>query len=503
MKIKNLVISLIIVALCFNLFCVSAFAVSEDDMINIINSPEMQDYINHAMDIEKAPGVSIVMTNGESSVYSQYGFADIKGNKYANKSTLYELGSTTKAFTALAILILDDEGIISIDKNISDYIPWFNVNYNGENVEITIKQLLHHSSGLPAKLENDFPEGTTDDLLEETARLTDSASLNFYPGTQYEYSNIGYDFLAYLLEYVTEDKFEDFVANRILIPLGMTNSSFSTNIAYKSDNMSKGYSQFFGKAVEYDAPRYQGCLADGYLITSAEDMNLWLIAQLGKGDVPEQLARLIEKSHVIDEDNTVIIRSSSNRNYYYTYGWEVSADGSIIYHNGMNPNYASDIVISMEKNTATCVLSNISGYHAVHIGNALTRKLYDKELSEPYAYNAKVDMYASIAICVELILIICCIILIATQNARIAKKVITNTRKERIIFISKLVILLVLAVFIAIWPYLIEYSYYMVIVWMPKTLFICSAGALILVILMIVLSITKMLAIRSMTVKKF
>ncbi|MDQ4680966.1 serine hydrolase domain-containing protein, partial [Stenotrophomonas maltophilia group sp. RNC7] len=117
------------------------YAFSENEIRTTLHSDEIQHIISQAMEGDKAPGASITVTNGTEILYEQYGFSNIRAKTPVTEDTLFELGSTTKAFTALAMLALEDEGVLSLEDNVSKYVPWFNVNYNGKNVEITIEQL--------------------------------------------------------------------------------------------------------------------------------------------------------------------------------------------------------------------------------------------------------------------------------------------------------------------------------------------------------------------------
>ncbi|WMJ90112.1 serine hydrolase domain-containing protein [Anaerocolumna sp. MB42-C2] len=483
-KIVTTVVLLFI--LIFNSYSLQVFAETNHDISDVINNPQVKQMIKDAMEDENAPGVSIVITDGSDASYYNFGYADINDGKKATENTLYELGSTTKAFTALAVLILEDDGVISIDDNVSKYVPWFHVRYQDQNVKVTIKQLLQHTSGLRSSIMNHFPEGTSEDLLEETVRLTEGTELDFMPGTQYEYANIGYDLLAYIIEAVTGEKYEDFVTDRILFPLGMKNSTFDYPYAINTGKMAQGYSQFFMKAREYNAPRYQGCLADGYLITCSSDMGLWLNAQMGGEDVPEQLSRLIKKSHEIEEDNTIVISQFRKKPVYYTYGWETSADGKMITHSGSNPSYSSNIIIMPETGRSVCVMSNIQGNHTVDISQNIMRAFLGESSYRQNSINGPLDKFLSIGIVIGAVLIILIIIRQKTSKKDVSKKRKSKTKFKKSLLIMKGVLCLGMTLALGFWPYLAGYNYYMVWVWMPRTLIICSFVFLLLFLLLLI-----------------
>ena len=154
-----------------------------------------------------------------------------------------------------------DEGYITGSDCITDYISWFTPTYNGEQVNITIDQWLAHTSGIPSWSIRLIPEGTSDDMLEKTIYNISTITLASYPGTKHNYATVNYDILAFIIEEVTGQRYQDFVTENILLPLGMTESYFSTRQENVSEKITKGYKAFFGKSIEYSAPRYYGNIA--------------------------------------------------------------------------------------------------------------------------------------------------------------------------------------------------------------------------------------------------
>ncbi|MBY0594994.1 serine hydrolase domain-containing protein [Bacillus bingmayongensis] len=497
---KRLIFLIVTLILLFNFSVVTTNAYSKREINNVLKLKELQDIISYSLKGDNAPGASITITNGAEVIYGQYGFSNIKEKTPITTDTLFELGSTTKAFTALAMLILEDEGILSLKDSVSKYVPWFNVNFNGEKVEITIEQLIHHSSGLPEKTINKFPKGTSHNLLEKTVRLSEGITLDFYPGTHFEYANIGYDLLAYILEMATGQKYEDFVKEKILLPLGMNNSYYNLKEAEKTGDMAQGYLPFFFRTSEYDAPRYQGSLADGYLITSSKDMGIWLNAQLGSGDVPKQLARLIKKSHTINND--IIVGESKNKPLYYAYGWIVTKDGSYITHSGENPSFTSNIIILPKKDVAIGVQSNSPGSQTINISQNIMNHLNNEPQTNMTFSQGSMDKIFSIGILILTVLIILVMIFISTMRKRINKKNEINFKKEKLWFAVKMITGLFFMIILVIWPYLIDYSFNMVLVWMPFTQIIFNVLCAFLTTLLLISSMIRFNIIKQINFKQ-
>lgn len=236
---------------------------------------DVDSMVETMMDKSTTPGVAAVISKQGEIEYKCYGYADLKNKKEVNEESLFELGSTTKAFTALAIILLEDEGYIDGSDCITDYLPWFTPTYKGEHVNITIDQLLAHISGIPSWSIRLIPEGTSADMLKKTIHNISTIALDTYPGTKYNYATINYDILSLIIEVVTGQMYQDFVTDNILLPLGMTECYFSTGQENVSDKLTKGYKAFFGKSIEYSAPRYYGNIAAGYLVTNVKDLGYW------------------------------------------------------------------------------------------------------------------------------------------------------------------------------------------------------------------------------------
>jgi CubicO group peptidase (beta-lactamase class C family) len=173
------------------------------------------------------PGLSIAVVYDQELVWSKgYGFADLEKIIPAAPSTVYRIGSITKLFTATAILQLRDAGKLRLDDPVSLYLPWFRVpNPFPDAPEITIRQLLTHTSGLPR--EADFPYWT-DHVFPTEEELVESVpgqpAIN-PPETTYHYSNLGVSLLGEIVAEVSGRPWAVYIQENILTPLGMASSS--------------------------------------------------------------------------------------------------------------------------------------------------------------------------------------------------------------------------------------------------------------------------------------
>jgi len=177
-----------------------------------------------------------------------FGFSDKENQKPFLDNTVVALGSNTKEFTSIAIQLLKNKGLLSIDDKIEKYLSNELVNkYN-----ITIKQLLCHTSGLPDFFDDDIkynPNITTfNSLISTTAKLPNS----FSAGEKYEYNNTGYVLLTALIEKLSKQSIGDFYRENIIAPLKLTNTYYLGD-TFHPINMSKSYDEIDNKMTLFDS----------------------------------------------------------------------------------------------------------------------------------------------------------------------------------------------------------------------------------------------------------
>ena len=191
MKVKKKIMPTLIASLIALLCLASTPTIAFGGVANISDVREQID--NVVLDeLERAriPNAAIAIIQGEEIQYIFYpSEADV------DKYTLFQIGSTSKAFTALGILLLEDEGLLSLDDPVSQHIPWFTVLNSGEEVsgELTIANLLYHTSGFTR---NNFPRASAGASLEEAVRMVNGTELAFSPSQKFTYSNPSYSFLG-------------------------------------------------------------------------------------------------------------------------------------------------------------------------------------------------------------------------------------------------------------------------------------------------------------------
>ena len=192
----------------------------------------------------RAAGFSVaVVDHGQPVLAKGYGYADLAEEVPAAASTIYRLASITKQFTAAAILHLADEGKLSLEDRISDYLP----EYPDSGRRITIRNLLSHTSGLSdAAVFPIFEEGGVGYTRDQIIDLVALQPLDFEPGTGHSYSNVGFMLAGVVIEQVTGTTFTDYVTDEILRPLGLDQTSFCPDEQPRADRWAHGYDLQYG-----------------------------------------------------------------------------------------------------------------------------------------------------------------------------------------------------------------------------------------------------------------
>lgn len=324
----------------------------------------------HLMDKGNIPGLSLVVINNGKQTITNFGYSDIEKKQPVTSHTLFEIGSCSKAFTAMAVMKLAKAGLIDLNAAVTDYLPWFRVSFKNKPVKITILQLLHHTSGMPWQTIADIPPRSDRDALEQTIRKVSGVRLHHLPGKVFEYATINYDILALIIEQRVKLPFEEYLQENILDSLGLYNTSIGSPV--NKELMSVGYKIGFFRARAYKAPVYKGNNAAGYIISDAEDIASWLRLQMGADS--SALYDLVQATHRRDEK--VALHNMSS----YAMGWHISLSGNgQIYHDGLNPNYTAYIAFRPENRIGIAILANSNSSFTPLMGEKIMRLLTGEE----------------------------------------------------------------------------------------------------------------------------
>jgi D-alanyl-D-alanine carboxypeptidase len=320
----------------------------------------LDEFIARHMRETGAPGMTLALANRDGVIrVSTYGFADTKEKARVVPETMFEIGSISKSFVALALLQLHDEGKLDLNKPVVEYLPWLKINSKFEPV--TTHHLLSHTAGLPgAPL---LLDGLLHDLWTAYA-----------PGKRFLYSNIGYDILGFVIEAIDKRPFAEAMRARMLTPLGMTASSpIITNnlrqhmaVGYEPLNASQTFSVggTLGEAqwIEVD-------IAAGSVASTPADMSKYMRMWLNRGALP--------KGRIVSEEAfklfTAPVVDSPFRGEPASYGygiWTSNIGGHTrLRHTGGMVAFSSSIDVDLDAGIGAfaSVNANLRGYRPVAV----------------------------------------------------------------------------------------------------------------------------------------
>lgn len=216
-------------------------------------------------------GVFMVAQKGKPVYQKAFGMANLELDAKLNINSVFQIGSMTKQFTAIAILMLEEQGKLKVSDPISKYIPSYP---NGNN--ITIHHLLTHTSGIKdfTKMKTIADIAQKEMTPEEMVNFFKNEPVDFAPGQKFDYNNSGYVVLGYIIELTSGETYEDFIRKNIFDKIGMTNSYYATdrkiikNRAYGYHKKSYGYVN--KTVINFSVP-----FASGSLMSTLDDMLKW------------------------------------------------------------------------------------------------------------------------------------------------------------------------------------------------------------------------------------
>jgi D-alanyl-D-alanine carboxypeptidase len=241
------------------------------------------------------PGLSLAITTREETLFLySYGFANVEAQRAIDETVLFQIGSISKMFTALAVLQEAEKGRLELHAPVTKYLPWFTFGLG----DITVHHLLTHTAGLP-----EGSDGSPDSLY--SVYVMNELKSIWKPGEHFYYSNIGYKALGLVLEKVTGKPYADIIRENILQPLNMKNSEPITPHALYP-RLAIGYSALYDDRPSHPshplkpATWTQNTQGDGSIASTANDMLCFARAMLKENLLSKEIFTLLASPHVAD-----------------------------------------------------------------------------------------------------------------------------------------------------------------------------------------------------------
>ncbi len=342
-------------------------------------------FVDGSLQAARIPGLALGVVRGGEVAYLQgYGVAGPDGRPMTAQTPLI-LGSTSKSFTALAVMQLVEAGALALDAPVTTYLPWFRTADPDASAKITVRHLLYQTSGLGTY---DGRAGLADndqgpDALEKGVREIRRAALSQPPGQKFEYSNVNYNALGLIVQAVAGMSYEDYVRTRIFQPLQMRHSAAALSDT-AAIGLSTGYRSWLGWPIAFEAPFPRRATPAGLLSSSAEDMTRYLIAHLSGGTYGDGEVLSAQGIAALHAPGAEIAPGVS-----YGMGWAVRTEpgATTIWHDGDEPNFHSHLRLLPDESLGIVILMNVGAAGnemAIHrLVNGVTEIVRGRTPDEP------------------------------------------------------------------------------------------------------------------------
>ena len=358
----------------------------------------LERFIFEEMADSNLPGLSIAAIKDGSLFYKRgFGFRDLKTGASATPDSLFCIGSVTKSFTCLAIMQLQERGLLNIDEPIGEYVP-LSLEPMGE--PIAIKHLMSHTSGIPAlgyaeaslsrltrKPDRWLPISNVEDMLTFMGGVGEWVQSR--PGERWFYLNEGYILLGSVIEEASGESYADYIKKHILRPLKMNRSTFEKeDVEGDPDVATPHATGEGGERIPAEYP-YGEMLSDGGLMSSVDEMSNYLEMLLAYGEFenhrvasPESIRAMIEPKIRTPEEPL-----EGRGHTFYGYGFRVKSDFfglDLVHHSGSVYVSSAYLGFVPEERVGVVVLTN-AGYFLQSIGEYALALLMDEDPMEVLA----------------------------------------------------------------------------------------------------------------------
>ncbi len=350
--------------------------------------PKVDALVKPAVESGAVTGLAIGVVYGDKAQTFGYGKVSAASQTAPDETTLFEIGSVTKVFTALALADMAREKLVSLDDPVRKWLPESVKVPSRDGKEITLECLSTHTSGLPRlgrSLElqalrnplNPFAQFTVDELYATLA----SSRLACTPGTKCAYSNLGVGLLGHVLARRAGLSYEELIQRRVCTPLGMTETRITLPDALKS-RLAEGHDIDGNPLPPWNIATLAGC---GALRSNVRD--LLRLVQANLGILKSPLAEAIQSTHKP--------RLDIGPGQAICLGWHLRKAEGILWHNGQTGGYHSFVGLRKNPPIGVVVLGNTAGGTVDAVGYRLLDLLAGKE---PKPLPLKVPMRVNPAI---------------------------------------------------------------------------------------------------------
>ncbi len=356
---KKIALLYIIAVLCI---CRFNDALAQQDNVQ----KKVDEYIDAHVQMNQFSGTILIASNKQIIVNKGYGFANYGFEIKNNPETKFRIASLTKGFTAVAILQLQEKGLLSVDDKLQKYI----IDYPRGD-EVTLKHLLTHTSGIPNHTEfEDFnnERRVFGYNISETIDTFKKNPLEFTPGVKFNYSKSNYILLGFVIEQVSKMSYAEYIEQNIFKPLKMNNSGFESPEKVIK-NFAQGYrlkNNEIGKAKFRDMSNAH---ASGALYSTTEDLYLW--------------DRALYSDELLSKRSRENMFTEFKDNYGFGWGVVNVFNHKMIAHSGDIEGFTSNVSRFTDDDISIIILSNFEHAPINRINRDLIAIVFDEKYAIP------------------------------------------------------------------------------------------------------------------------
>ncbi len=329
-------------------------------------------YISAQMQTNHIPGVALGLVHNDQVMHVQgFGTADSTG-RAVTTHTPFILASVSKSFTALAVMQLVEAGKVELDAPVQRYLPWFRVADPVASARITLRHLLYHTSGIPSSGYACATNQVTM-TLEQYVRSLATLTLDRPVGSRPDYCSTNYDVLGLIVQTVSGQPYGTYVQQHVFAPLQM-HDSFASEPEAKRDGLAQSYRWFFGVPTPIEDYNLSNVPA-GYLISSAEDMTHYLIAQMNGGRFGS--TSILSSAGIATMHAPAVLREGGSGSYGM--GWVNGPLAGVpaIWHDGNNVVASTRLLIEPQTHWGAILLVNANSLIPIDGANTALTSLAD------------------------------------------------------------------------------------------------------------------------------
>jgi CubicO group peptidase (beta-lactamase class C family) len=373
--------------LLFSCIFFSLQATAQNDSIPAFVKDSLDKYVSNALTAWDIPGASVcIVKNGKVVLMKGYGVKELNGTDKVDEHTLFMIGSNTKAFTATALAMLDADKKLSLDDNVTKWIPQFKLDNKAAGEQAIIRDMLCHRIGFQT-FQGDFTYWTSNLSRAEVIEKMGHIKAKYPFRTRWGYTNAGFVVAGEIIPKASGLQWEDYLKEKIFTPLGMNNTLALSKDFPNASNKCSAHTVAEGKLIKIPLCQIDNLAAAGSIGSSVSDMSHWVMAQLNNGKYDGK--QVIPATAITQTWLPHSILGNGGKQFntghfsLYGLGWfmEEYCGRKIVAHTGGVNGFVTSVTLIPEEKLGIIVFTNTDDNNFYE---ALKWEIADAYLGKPY-----------------------------------------------------------------------------------------------------------------------